>query len=82
MHEDGRAGDPEVEFGGEAGGQEEFHLLQVNMDPYVQLQPDQQLPLLWKEDNQAVRDAGVVVLLWLWCCEVWFGVSGGVSVVK
>ena len=65
--EDGRAGDPEVEVGGEAGGQEELHLLQVDMDPHVQLQPDQH------EDNQAVRGVvvfcccGIVVVL-LWCC--------------
>ena len=60
--EDGRAGEPEAEFGGEAGGwdgeagqEEEFlhlhHLHQVNMDPHVQLQQGQRLPDLWTEDN-------------------------------
>ena len=64
--EDGRAGEPEAEVGGEAGpgagggdgewwwwgGQEEFlRLLQVNLDQDVRLQQEQRIPQLWTEDN-------------------------------
>ena len=64
--QDGRAGDSETEFGGEAGGQDEdfllllLHLhLQVNLDPHVQLQSSQRISHLGTEDYQEVS-GGVV----------------------
>ena len=60
--EDGRPGEPEAEPGGEAGaraggqgGEEELlRLLQLHLDPDVELQQDQRLPQLRPEDNQVV----------------------------
>ena len=68
--QDGRAGDSEAEFGGEAGGQDEDFLLllhlQVNLDPHVQLQSSQRISHLGTEDYQAVS-GGVV---WYVVCSI------------
>ena len=69
--EDGRAGEPEGELGGEArGGDEDFlhlhRLHQVNLDPHVQLQSSQRISHLGTEDYQAVS-GGVV---WYVVCSI------------
>ena len=79
MLEDGRAGEPEAQFGGEAGGRdgeggEEEFLHLHNMDPHVQLQQGRRLQRLGTEDNQVSAVWGVV-----WCVKE--GVRCGVDIL-